>query len=631
MAACGLPAQAPSTTIQTPVHSPSVAPASPRPQASQPTSTVAVTTAPATTTPPSPTTLPTPQLSATMTGTVSYPPELTLPPYAMVTIKLLEVRPNDRPSEVIIGTTTEWGGGEIGVTEKTFELTGPGPIPFAIKYDPTHIDPQQEYVISAEANHEGQLLFAAPRYPVLTQGHPATVEVMLQAPPILRGTVSYPAQPALPPDAMLTVQLVNQSLCEDLYGCLILGEQTITPNGQSPTPFALAYNSAIIDPQWSYVLIARISAPGGRNWWVEQPAPVLTQGHPATVDLTIALPPAVATVTGTVSYPAQPALPPGAVLTVQLLALSDDGLFGPPVVSEQTIPLDGRSPTPFTIAYDPSKIDPLWSYAVDARISAPGRLDWRAEQSSPVLTQGHPATVEVTVEPPPAVAAVSGTVTYPAQPALPPDAVLEIQLVNIKRTDTADWVLGAARITPVRPGPIPFTLEYNPTYIDPQEQYVVYAVLYMGKQLPFVTTTPYPVITHGHPTTVDAVLQESATGAAFSGTIAYHAERPLPPNATLVIEVEGFIGDDVPYSLGRQEIASVGPGPIPFAIQYDSPTSDPNYVYPRHVHPKAYTYWLTARIYAGKVDFSGDTVRPEVLFAAAQPVLMYVPIDVPLE
>jgi uncharacterized lipoprotein YbaY len=603
LVACGRPEQAPSTMIQTPVRSPSAAPASPSPQAPQPAATVAATTVPASAAypPPAPATS-TPQPSSTLRGTISYLAELTLPPDAAITIQLLEVRPKDMPSAIV---------------NQSISSTGSGPIPFTIEYDPTRIDPQWGYVVSAEVHDlQGQLLFVTPWYPVLTQGHPATAEVVLQAPLVLRGTVSYPAQPALPPGAVLTVQLVNQSFC-GFFGCLIVGEQRITPK-QSPTPFALAYNSALIDPQWSYVVVTQIGEENTAelNWWVEQPAPVLTQGDPAPVDINVGPRPAMDSVTGIVSYPAQPALPPGAVLTVQLLGLTESGVGGPAIVSEQTIALDGQGSTPFTIAYDPAKIGPLWSYAVDARISAPGRLDWKSEQLPPVLTQGHPASAEVKLKPPPAVAAVSGTVTFPAQPALPADAVLAIHLVS-----TLGWsdTLGAVRINPVGPGPISFTLEYDPASIDPQGEYVVYAMLRAGERLIFVTTTPYPVITQGHPTTMDAVLQTPVTEAAISGTITYHAQSPLPPEARLVIEVQGWFGDDVQQPVGKQVISPVGAGPIPFAIQIDPATIEWQPVYS-----------LRASVLIDPCNGQGDC-GGQILFSGGQDVLAYVPIDVTLE
>jgi uncharacterized lipoprotein YbaY len=227
-----------------------------------------------------------------------------------------------------------------------------------------------------------------------------------------------------------------------------------------------------------------------------------------------------------------------------------------------------------------------------------------------VLTQGHPATVEVTVEPPAAVAVVSGTLTYPAQPALPADAVLAIQLANIKNPSEPD--LGALRITPVGPEPISFSLEYDPTRIDPQGEYVVYALLRVDEQLRFVTTTPYPVITHGHTTTVSAVLQAPATRSAISGTITYRAQRPLPADAKLVIQVEGFLGDDVPQRVGEQVIAPVGRGPIPFAIGVDPATIEQQQI-----------YRLDARIYTGAEALLATTT--------AQGVLVYVPVDVMVE
>lgn len=315
-----------------------------------------------------------------------------------------------------------------------------------------------------------------------------------------------------------------------------------------------------------------------------------------------------ATVTGTVSYPADPALPPDAVLTIRLLSLSEGGVFGYPALSEQTIRPVGRGPTPFALAYDPAAIRPEWSYGVDAWISAPGRLDWRTEQPSAVLTQGHPATVDVQVVPPAAVASISGTVSYPAQAALPADAVLDIHLVSMEYRDA----VGAMRISPVGPGPISFSLEYDPRTIDSQGEYTVYATLRAGEQIPFVTTTPYPVITRGQAATVDVVLQAPATTAATSGTITYRAQQPLPPDAKLVIQVKGHLGDDVPILVGEQVIAPVESGPIPFAIAVDPATIARRQIYQLDV-----------------VLYDGENAVPGA--AAHRTVFAYVPTDVVLE
>lgn len=319
-------------------------------------------------------------------------------------------------------------------------------------------------------------------------------------------------------------------------------------------------------------------------------------------------------ITGGVTYPDQPALPPGAALTVRLTNQSDCGVGGCPIVSTQVITTVGGGSTPFALAYDPAAIDPQRSYAVEAWIGAPGRLSWRAEQLSPVLTQGHPATAEIALVPPAAVASVSGTVSYPGQTALPADAALEIRLVDM-RFGTA---IGELRISPVGPGPIPFVIEYAPAAIDPQAEYTVYALLHAGGRVFFVTAAPYPVITRGHAVTVAAALQAPTIAVAISGTISYRLDRPLPPDATLVIEVAGFTGDDVTTQVGEQVIAPVGSGPIAFAIPIDPATLE-----------KQQLYELHARIYDRRVV--GADAGATILANVFQPVFAYVPIDATLE
>jgi len=75
-----------------------------------------------------------------------------------------------------------------------------------------------------------------------------------------------------------------------------------------------------------------------------------------------------ARVTGSVAYLQRVALPPGTVIKVQLIDVSRAD--APAVVlGEQLIQAEGRQPPfAFSIGYDPSKIQPNWSYAVSARI-----------------------------------------------------------------------------------------------------------------------------------------------------------------------------------------------------------------------------------------------------------------------
>lgn len=102
---------------------------------------------------------------------------------------------------------------------------------------------------------------------------------------VLRGEVSYREQVALPSDAVLEASLLDVTLRGRL-GELIAGIQ-FRPKPQLPIPFAIHFGDGDIDPHRSYVLSVSILA-GGRLVFVSAPTPrVLTQGYPATVQITL--------------------------------------------------------------------------------------------------------------------------------------------------------------------------------------------------------------------------------------------------------------------------------------------------------------------------------------------------------
>jgi uncharacterized lipoprotein YbaY len=104
------------------------------------------------------------------------------------------------------------------------------------------------------------------------------------------------------------------------------------------------------------------------------------------------------TVTGTVSYLQRVALPPNAVIQVQLLDVS---VADAPanVMTEETIDLGRRQvPVPFTLTFDPMKIDPKHSYSVRAKITVEGALRFTSDHSYPVLTAGKPAHAELILQ-----------------------------------------------------------------------------------------------------------------------------------------------------------------------------------------------------------------------------------------
>ena len=108
---------------------------------------------------------------------------------------------------------------------------------------------------------------------------------------------------------------------------------------------------------------------------------------------------------------------------------------------------------------------------------------------------------------PPSRAAVTGSVTYRERSALPPDAVVRVQLSDVSRQDAAAIPVAQATITPAgQQVPLPFELRYDPKAIDSTHTYAVRATIESGGQLIFTTTTVSTVITRGRPTHVDLVL-----------------------------------------------------------------------------------------------------------------------------
>lgn len=103
------------------------------------------------------------------------------------------------------------------------------------------------------------------------------------------------------------------------------------------------------------------------------------------------------TITGTVSYLQRSALPENSVVVVRLRDVSRQDTVAP-VVAEQQIAATGKQPPiPFTLTYDPAKIDARGSYSVEAVITVYGQTQFRSTTANLVITQGRPTTIDVVV------------------------------------------------------------------------------------------------------------------------------------------------------------------------------------------------------------------------------------------
>lgn len=106
------------------------------------------------------------------------------------------------------------------------------------------------------------------------------------------------------------------------------------------------------------------------------------------------------------------------------------------------------------------------------------------------------------------VDSVTGTVTYLQRVALPPDAVIKVQLVDVSRADAPAVVLGEQVMEAGgRQVPFAFEIRYAPTSIEAGHSYAVQARIEDGGRLRFINDQRYPVITRGAPTHVDLVLK----------------------------------------------------------------------------------------------------------------------------
>jgi putative lipoprotein len=91
---------------------------------------------------------------------------------------------------------------------------------------------------------------------------------------------------------------------------------------------------------------------------------------------------------------------------------------------------------------------------------------------------------------------VTGTVAYRDRMALPPDAVVQVQLSDVSRQDAPATVLAEKTIEPAgRQVPLPFELRYDPGAIEPTHTYAVRATIRSAGRLLYSTDTHAPVIT----------------------------------------------------------------------------------------------------------------------------------------
>lgn len=104
---------------------------------------------------------------------------------------------------------------------------------------------------------------------------------------------------------------------------------------------------------------------------------------------------------------------------------------------------------------------------------------------------------------------LSITAGYRERIALPPGAVLEVELLDVSRADAPSVRISSQRFSMNR-SPLSVILHYDTEVIDQRMSYSVAARIMSGDRVLFRTTSSYPSITRGAPRRLELVLQKMA-------------------------------------------------------------------------------------------------------------------------
>jgi len=198
-----------------------------------------------------------PEPQNTVTGTVTYRNRSALPRNAVITVKLVDVSRADAAAIVLAEQKIEADGKQV-------------PFEFSLGYKSDQIKPRNRYNVQAEIRGgNGRLLYISDTaYPVLTQGNPNNVEIVVAQvrgggqdqgnnDRSIRGTVTYRERMALTPNSDLTVELLQI----DANGAVqdVVAQTTFsTGTRQVPITFELPYAQTSIKNNLNYAVRAEI-------------------------------------------------------------------------------------------------------------------------------------------------------------------------------------------------------------------------------------------------------------------------------------------------------------------------------------------------------------------------------------
>lgn len=103
---------------------------------------------------------------------------------------------------------------------------------------------------------------------------------------------------------------------------------------------------------------------------------------------------------------------------------------------------------------------------------------------------------------------VTGTVAYLQRIALPPNAIIQVQLQDVSRADAPAKTIAQEKITlGDRQVPVPFELKFDAAIIDARHAYAVSARIVVDDKLVFISDKSYPVLTRDSGSHVEMILK----------------------------------------------------------------------------------------------------------------------------
>jgi len=226
-------------------------------------------------------------------------------------------------------------------------------------------------------------------------------------PNAVTGTVTYRRPTPLPPNAVISVRLLDASR-EDIASAVIAEDRISAEGKQVPIAYDLAYDPNKIQQRNRYVVRAEIRDGERLLFTTDTSYPVITQGNPTTGVEVVVVPvgggggggggPRENSVRGTVTYQQRIALPPNSQITVRLV--DSAAPTGTPV-AENTFSSGNRQvPIPYTLEYANRDINRQRNYEMQAEIRSGGQITFRSTTGTPVTLRGNRTdNVEIVVVP----------------------------------------------------------------------------------------------------------------------------------------------------------------------------------------------------------------------------------------